>query len=89
MPPWGFASRPVSQRAKGNHLPPHEDEQPLAQKSEFSRSTGKQVTFTALGLSRFAEGKIVEHTFLGDMLGVLQQVGAVPSPGQSEEASPT
>ncbi len=51
--------------------------------------TGKQVTFTAFGLSRFAEGKIVEHTFLGDMLGVLQQFGAVPAPGQSEQASPT
>jgi steroid delta-isomerase-like uncharacterized protein len=51
--------------------------------------TGKQVTFTAFGLNRFAEGKIVEHTFLGDMLGVLQQFGALPSPGQSEEASPT
>ena len=51
--------------------------------------TGKQITFTAFGLSRFADGKIAEHTFLGDMLGVLQQFGAVPPAGQSEEASPT
>jgi steroid delta-isomerase-like uncharacterized protein len=50
--------------------------------------TGKQITFTAFGLSRFADGKIAEHTFLGDMLGVLQQFGAVPSSGESEEAPP-
>jgi steroid delta-isomerase-like uncharacterized protein len=45
--------------------------------------TGKQVTFTAFGLSHFSGDKIAEHTFLGDMLGVLQQFGAVPSPEQA------
>ena len=46
-------------------------------------ATGKQVSFEALSLSRIAGGKIAEHWFIGDLLGVLQQLGAFPAPGQA------
>jgi predicted ester cyclase len=51
--------------------------------------TGKRVTFTGNSIDRVAEGKIVESWVEADMLGVLRQLGAVPEPGHSEEASPT
>jgi hypothetical protein len=35
------------------------------------------------------EGKIAEMRGAPDMLGLMQQIGAVPAPEQSEEASPT
>ena len=38
---------------------------------------------------RIREGKIVELRGAPDMLGLMQQIRAVPTPGQSEEASPT
>ena len=46
-------------------------------------ATGKQVSFEALSLSRVAGGKIAEHWFIGDLLGVLQQLGAFPAPGRA------
>jgi predicted ester cyclase len=51
--------------------------------------TGKRVTFTGNSIDRVVEGKIVESWVEADMLGVLRQLGAVPEPGGSEEASPT
>jgi steroid delta-isomerase-like uncharacterized protein len=47
--------------------------------------TGKQVEFAGMGVFRIREGKIVEFRAMPDMLGVLQQIGAVPEPGQEEE----
>jgi hypothetical protein len=35
------------------------------------------------------EGKIAEFKGMPDMLGLMQQIGAVPAPEQVEEASPT
>ena len=51
--------------------------------------TGERVEVPGSVFYRIAGGKIV--TFRGqlDMLGLMQQIGAVPSPEQSEEASPT
>ena len=43
--------------------------------------TGKKVTVGAIGIFRFVEDKIVEGWEELDMLGLLQQLGAVPSPG--------
>jgi predicted ester cyclase len=43
--------------------------------------TGKQVTVTAIDISRIAGGKLVEHWAEMDMLGMLQQIGALPTPG--------
>jgi len=51
--------------------------------------TGKRVEFAGMGLFRIHEGKIAEFRAMPDMLGLMQQIGAIPSPEQSEEASPT
>lgn len=52
--------------------------------------TGKQITITGIGIFRFSdEGKVVESWDNFDQLGMMQQLGVVPSPEQSEEASPT
>jgi hypothetical protein len=36
-----------------------------------------------------ADGKVVELWGQEDMVGMMQQLGAIPEPGQSEEASST
>ena len=51
--------------------------------------TGKRVEFIGHSIDRVVEGKIVESWVEVDMLGVMEQLGAVPEVGQSEEASPT
>jgi predicted ester cyclase len=51
--------------------------------------TGNPVEFMETHISRIAGGKIVERWGQWDALGMMQQVSAAPSPGQSEEASPT
>lgn len=43
--------------------------------------TNKTVSFSGLELNRFAEGKVVEHWFQLDALGLLQQLGLVVLPG--------
>ncbi|MCQ3973778.1 MAG: hypothetical protein DPW09_10070 [Anaerolineae bacterium] len=45
-------------------------------------ATGKQVTVSNIHIMRFVDGKIVEHWGNGDDLGLLQQLGAVPTPAQ-------
>lgn len=44
-------------------------------------ATGKRVTFGGISIDRFADGRIAERWLQIDMLGLLQQVGAVPAPG--------
>jgi steroid delta-isomerase-like uncharacterized protein len=51
--------------------------------------SGNQVEFMETHISRITDGKIVERWGQWDALGMMQQVGAVPAPGPSEEASPT
>jgi predicted ester cyclase len=51
--------------------------------------TGKRVEIPAVVMVHIREGKIAEMRGMPDMLGLLQQIGAVPAPAQSEEASPT
>jgi steroid delta-isomerase-like uncharacterized protein len=51
--------------------------------------TGKRVEVPGSVFYRIVGGKIVEFRGQLDMLGLMQQIGAVPSPEQSEEASPT
>jgi predicted ester cyclase len=41
--------------------------------------TGKKITITFMNIDRFADGKLVEHRFEGDMFGLMQQLGAIPS----------
>jgi len=44
--------------------------------------TGKHVTITAIDISRMAGGKSVEHWIEMDTLGMMQQLGVIPAPGQ-------
>ncbi len=51
--------------------------------------TGNQIEVTGIDIVRFESGKAVEHWGSSDQLGMMQQLGIIPPPGQSEEASPT
>jgi steroid delta-isomerase-like uncharacterized protein len=51
--------------------------------------TGKQVTVTLIDVNRIEGGKLVERWGITDMLGMMQQLGVIPAPGQPEEASST
>ena len=51
--------------------------------------TGKGVTIKGIDVLRIAGGRIVERWAQFNDLEVMQQLGAVPAPGQSDEASPT
>ena len=42
--------------------------------------TGRTVTTTGITIFRLEDGKIVEEWSESDMLGMLQQVGAIPTP---------
>ena len=44
--------------------------------------TGKQVTWAVITINRVVGGKCVETWEVIDMLGLLQQLGAIPAPGQ-------
>jgi predicted ester cyclase len=43
--------------------------------------SGKKIKTTGISLYRIASGKIVEHWANMDFVSVLQQIGAMPSPG--------
>jgi len=43
--------------------------------------TGKQLTVTAIDIARLENGKIVDHWGQMDMLGLMRQLGLVPTPG--------
>ena len=45
--------------------------------------TGKQMTMTGITIFRIANGKLVEGWTNLDLLGMLQQLGAVPAPAQA------
>jgi predicted ester cyclase len=42
-------------------------------------ATGNEISVTFLNLDRFADGKLVEHRSEADMLGLMQQIGAIPA----------
>jgi steroid delta-isomerase-like uncharacterized protein len=44
---------------------------------------GKQVTVTGVCVHHWAGGKIVEHWTHSDWLGLMQQLGVIPTPGQT------
>src|SRR5215207_2088534 len=46
-------------------------------------ATGKTVTFQGILVDRWGDGKIVERHEIVDALGLFQQLGVVPTPGQS------
>jgi predicted ester cyclase len=43
--------------------------------------TGRRVTVTGIEINRFAGGKSVEHWLNNDSLGLLQQLGIIPTMG--------
>ncbi len=45
-------------------------------------ATGKAVSISGIDITRIAHGQSVEHWGQLDMLGLLQQLGVVPTPGQ-------
>ena len=45
--------------------------------------TGKKVTVAGIGIDRVAEDKIVEKWAAFDALGMMQQLGAIPTPEQA------
>lgn len=45
--------------------------------------TGKEVTITGIAIDRFEDGQSVEHWEIFDQLGMMQQLGVVPEPGQA------
>jgi steroid delta-isomerase-like uncharacterized protein len=51
--------------------------------------TGKEVAFSSIEVNRVVGGKVEEHWVELDLLGLMQQLGAIPEPEHSEEASPT
>ncbi len=51
--------------------------------------TGRRITLPGMEISRISDGKIVETWEGYDSMLMMQQLGVVSSPEQSEEASPT
>jgi predicted ester cyclase len=51
--------------------------------------TDKEVAFSSIEIDRMVDGKVQEHWFEMDLLGLMGQLGAIPEPEQSEEANPT
>ncbi len=45
--------------------------------------TGKQIAVTGMAIHRLANGKFVESWINADNLGLLQQLGVIPAPGQT------
>jgi len=43
--------------------------------------TGKQVTITGINMMQFEDGQIVEIRGVLDVMGLMQQLGAIPMPG--------
>jgi steroid delta-isomerase-like uncharacterized protein len=46
-------------------------------------ATGKQVSMAGISIDRFAGGKVVESWQQGDTLGMIQQLGLLPVPGEA------
>jgi predicted ester cyclase len=43
--------------------------------------TGRRISITAIDIIHISKGKIVEHWGVTDQLTMLQQIGAIPTPG--------
>ena len=46
-------------------------------------ATGKQVTIVGINIMQFEAGKIVEIRGVLDVMGLMQQIGAIPAPAQA------
>jgi predicted ester cyclase len=45
--------------------------------------SGRSVSMGLIDIVRVSEGRVVEHWSMGDNLGLMQQLGVIPQPGQS------
>ena len=45
--------------------------------------SGRAVSMGLIDIVRISEGRVVEHWSEGDSLGMMQQLGVIPQPGQS------
>ncbi len=45
--------------------------------------SGRSVSMGIIDIVRVSEGRVVEHWSMGDNLGLMQQLGVIPQPGQS------
>ena len=50
-------------------------------------ASGKEATWEAIHILRFADGKYVEHWAVTDTLSMLQQLGFAEAPGQPADAA--
>ena len=50
-------------------------------------ATGERIEMRGIQIDRFEEGKLVEERAEFDLLGALQQLGAVPEPGQQAQGA--
>jgi steroid delta-isomerase-like uncharacterized protein len=51
--------------------------------------SGRSVSMGLIDIVRVSDGRVVEHWSMGDSLGMMQQLGVIPQPGDAEAASPT
>ena len=51
--------------------------------------SGRSVSMGPIDIVRISDGRVVEHWSMGDTLGMMQQLGVIPSGEPSEEAGPT
>jgi steroid delta-isomerase-like uncharacterized protein len=51
--------------------------------------TGRPVSIGLIDVVRVADGRVVEHWSIGDSLGMMEQLGVIPQPGDTEEDCPT
>ena len=51
-------------------------------------ATGREYEITETHVLRIRDGKVIEHWRDADMLGLMQQLGALPAPGARSEAEP-
>jgi predicted ester cyclase len=51
--------------------------------------TNKELSWTGITIDRIAEGRIAESWANWDLMGMMQQLGVIPEPGQSEGAPPS
>lgn len=49
--------------------------------------TGRHVSMGLIDIVRISEGRIMEHWSVGDNLGMMQQLGVIPQPGERSEPS--
>jgi steroid delta-isomerase-like uncharacterized protein len=49
--------------------------------------SGRPVNVSLIDVVRISDGRVVEHWSVGDNLGMMQQLGVIPQPGENFEPS--